>query len=87
MVGQGHNHILADTTTTATMIPTKDAPGHIIGTADNITGVLPGAHTQMLISTGILTMTFHIEGHLLIEAQQLTHEIAANHTHEQPTAS
>ena len=66
------------------MIPTEDDPGHIIGIADNITGVLHNAHTQMLIST-ILAMTLHIEGHPLIEAHQLTHENTADHALNQPT--
>ena len=83
-LGLCHNPILTDTTATVAMIPTEDAPGHIIGTADNITGVLHDAHTQMLIST-VLAVTLHIEGHLLIEAHWLTHEITADHALDQPT--
>ena len=83
-VGLDPNPILTDTTATVTMIPTEDAPGHIIRTTDNITGVLHDAHTQMLIST-ILTMTLHIEGHLLIDGHWLIHEIEDDHTLDQPT--
>ena len=71
MVGPDHNPILINTSATVTMIPTEAAPGHTIGIADNITGILHDAHTQMLIST-------ILEGHLLTEAHQLTHEIAAD---------
>ena len=81
-IGLGHNPILADTTATATMIPTEDAPGHIVGTAENITGVLH--NVQMLIST-VLTTTLYIEGHLLTEAPWLTHVITADHALDQPT--
>ena len=70
MVGLVHYPILTDTAVTATMIPTRDTPGHIIGIADNITGILHDAYTQMLIST-ILAMTPHIEGHLVIEVHWL----------------
>ena len=59
VVGLGHNPILTDTTATVTMIPTEDAAGHIIGTADNITGVLHNTHTQMLISTNLTMITPH----------------------------
>ena len=82
VVGLGNNPIIADTTTTATMIPTKDAPGCIVGTAENITGVLDNA--QILIST-LLRITLNIEGHLLTEAHQLTHNIAADHALGQHT--
>ena len=82
MVGLGHNPILTDTTATAAMIPTKDTPGHKIGTTENITGVLHD--TQKLIST-IFTMTCHIEGHLLTGAHWLTDEITADHALNQPT--
>ena len=83
-IGLGHNHILADTaaTATATMIPSEDAPAHIVGTAENITGVLHNA--QMHIST-ILTMTVYIESHLLTEAPWLTCMITADHALNQPT--
>ena len=77
-VGLGHNPILTDNTATVTMIPNEDAPGYIIGTADNITGVIFDAHTQMLIST-VLTITLHIEGRPFIEPHWFTHEIAADH--------
>ena len=82
MVGLVHNPILTDTTATAAMIPTKDAPGHIVGTAENITGVLH--NTQILIST-ILAASLHVEGHLLTEAPWLTHVIVADHALDQPT--
>ena len=67
------------------MIPKEATLGHIIGTADNITGVLHDTHPQILIST-VLTMTLHIEGNLLIEAHLLTHKITADHTLNQPTS-
>ena len=84
MVGLDHNPILADTTATVTMIPTEAIPGHITGTTDDITGIFHDIHTQVYIHT-VLTMTLHIEGHLHTGAHQLPHEIAADHTLDQPT--
>ena len=40
MVGIGHSPILTDTAATAAMIPTEDAAGYIVGTAENITRIL-----------------------------------------------
>ena len=55
-VDLGHNPILTDTTAEAAMTPTEAVPGHITGTADAITGVLPGTHTQMPIH---VTLAIH----------------------------
>ena len=76
--GLDHNPILADNTAEATVTPTKAIPGHTTETADAITGVLPGDHTQMPIHI-TLTMTPHIRDHLCTEALQLTIETTADH--------
>ena len=85
-VDPDHNHIIEDTAAKVTITPTEAILGHTIGTPDDITGVIHDAHTQTLIYT-ILTMTFYIEGHLHIGANQLTHEIRADHALNQPKAS
>ena len=81
----GTNAVDPDHNTTAkvTITYTEAILGHTIGTADDITGVIHDTHTQTLIYT-VLTMTLHIEGHLHTGALQLTHEIAADHTVDQP---
>ena len=76
-VGLDDNPILADTTAEAAMTPTEAIPGHTTGTADTITGVLPGAHTQMPIHI-TLTMTPHIGDHLHTAALQCTLETTAD---------
>ena len=76
-VDPDQDHIIKDTAEKAML-------GHTIWTADDITGVIHDAHTQRLIFT-VLTVTLHIEGHLLTGAHQLSHEIKADHTLSQPT--
>ena len=66
------------------MTPTEAVPGHIIGTTDDITGVVHTNHTQILIHT-ILTMTLHIEDHLHTGTHQPTQETATDHALDQPT--
>ena len=66
------------------MTPTEAIQGHTIGTTDDITGVIYDDHTQVLIHI-ILTMTLHTADHLHTGAHQLTQEIAADHTLDQPT--
>ena len=80
-VGLGHSPIL---TAEVTMTPTEAIPAHTTGITDNITGVLHDAHTQVHIHI-ILTMTLHITDHLHTEALQLTLDIEADHTLNQPT--
>ena len=82
-VGLDHNPISTDTTAEVALTPTEAIPGHITGIAEDITGVLHDAHTQVLIHI-ILAMTPHITDHLHTEALQLTLEIAADYTHNQP---
>ena len=83
-VGLDHNPNLADTRAEATMSPAEAIPGHTTGTADAITGVLPGAHAQMPIHIA-LAMTPYIEDHLCTEALQLTLETTADHDLNQHT--
>ena len=78
------NPILADITAKVVMTPTEAVPGHITGITDGITGVVHYAHTQTLTHI-IITVTLLIADHLHIEALQLTPEITADHTHNQPT--
>ena len=59
------------------MTPTEAIPGHTTGTADTITGVLPGTHAQMPIHI-TLVMTPHIGDHPHTEAFQLTLGTAAD---------
>ena len=70
-VGPDHNLILTDTIAEANMTPTETIPGHVTGTADAITEVLPGTHTPMPIHTALTKMP-HIGDHLHTEALQLT---------------
>ena len=62
-VDPDHNHIIENTAAKITINPTEAILGHSKGTADDITGVIHNAHTQMLIST-ILTAILHIKSHL-----------------------
>ena len=68
------------------MTPTEAISGHTTGITDAITGVCHDAHTQTLIHI-VLTTTLHIADHLPTEALQLTPEITADHTLDQPTNS
>ena len=81
-VGIGHNPILTDTTAEAAMTPTEAIPGQTTGTADAITGVLPGTPAQMPIHIA-LAMTPYIGDHPHTEALQLTLETAADHNLDQ----
>ena len=83
-VDPDHNHHIKDTTAKVIISPTEAILSWTIGTADNITEVIHDAHTQILTST-ILGMTLHIEGHLHIGTHQLTHKTAADHALDQPT--
>ena len=83
-VGLNHNFILADITAKVTMTPTEAIIGHTTGITDAITGLVHNAHTQTLIHI-ILTVTLHITDHLPIETLQLTPEITADCTLNQPT--
>ena len=83
-VDPDHNHIIKDTTAKVTISPIEAILGHSTGTVDDITGVIHDTHTQMLIST-VLAVILYREGHLYTEAHQLTHEITADHTLDQPT--
>ena len=78
------NPILTDITAKVAITPTEAIPGHTTGIIDDITGVVHDAHTQALTHI-VLTMTLHIADHQHIEALQLTPEIAADHTLNQPT--
>ena len=69
-VGLDHNPIITYTTAKVTMIPTKAIPGHTTGTTDDITGVIHGAQTQVLIHI-ILAMTLHTTDHLHIGATKI----------------
>ena len=84
-VDPDHIHIIKDTAAKATVTPIEAILGHIIGTTEDITGVVHAEHTQTLIYT-ILAMTLHIERDLHTEAHQLT-KITADHALDQPTAS
>ena len=66
------------------MSPTEAIPGHTTGITNDITGVVHDTHTQPLTHI-VLTMTLHTADHLHIEALQLTPEITADHTLDQPT--
>ena len=79
----GFNPILTDITAKVIMTPTEVVLGHTTGITDDITGVVHDTHTQTLTHI-ILTMTLHITDHPYIEALQLTPEIAAGHTLDQP---
>ena len=79
-----HNPIITDTTAKVAMIPTEASPGHTTGTTDNITGVVPNAHTQVPIYI-VPTMRLHTIDHLHTGALQLIPETAADHALDQPT--
>ena len=57
---------------------------HTTGTTEDITGIVYGAHTQVLIHI-ILIMTLHTADHLHIGALQLTQETTADHALDQAT--
>ena len=78
------NLILTDITAKVIMIPTKAIPGHTTGITDGLTEVVHDAHTQLLTHI-VLAMMLHITDYLHIEALQLTPEITADHTINQPT--
>ena len=81
-VGLDHNPILADTTAEAAVTPTEAVSGHTTETADAITRVLPGDHTQMPIHI-TLAMALHIRVHLHTEGLQLTLETMEDHNLDQ----
>ena len=83
-VGLDHNPILADTTAKVAMTHTEAFPGHITGTTEDITGVVPDDHTQTLVHS-ILAATLHIKDYLHTGAHQITTEITADHVLDQPT--
>ena len=83
-VDPDHNLILADTTGDAAMTPTGTVPGYVTETANDIKGVLSGAHTHMPIHI-TPTKTHHIYGHPCTEALQLTVETTADHDLTQHT--
>ena len=83
-VDPDHNHFIEDTAAKVTITPTEAILGHVMGTADDITGVIHYSHTQTLIYT-VLTMTLNIEGCLHTRSHQLTHKITADHAFNQPT--
>ena len=58
-VGPDHNLILTDTTAEAAMTPTETVLGHITGTVDTITGVLPDTHTPMPIHAALTKTPNH----------------------------
>ena len=61
------------------MTLTEAIQSQIIGTTDDITGVIHNAHTQVLIHI-ILIATLHIADHLHTGAHQFSQETAAVHT-------
>ena len=75
---------LANITAKVTITPTEAIPGHTLGIIDDITGVVHDAHIQPLTHI-VFTVTLHITDPLCIEALQLTPEITANLTLDQPT--
>ena len=83
-VGPGHNLIIKDITAKTTMTSTEAILGPTIGTTNDNTGGIYDAHTQVLIHI-ILPMTLHTTEHLHTGAHQLTQEIVADHTLNQPT--
>ena len=66
-VGLDHNPIIADTTAKVAMTPIEAILGHTTGTTDNSTGVVPNAHTQVLLHI-VLAVTLHTVDHLHIGA-------------------
>ena len=74
---------MEDTTAKVTMTLKEAVPSQIIGTTEDITGVIHNAHTQVLIHTVLIT-ALHITDHLHTGAHQLTHETAAVHALDQP---
>ena len=83
-LGLDYNPIITDTAAKAAMTLTEAIQGQIIGTTNDITGVIHNAYTQVLIHI-ILITKLNITDHPHTGAHQLTQETAAVHTLDQPT--